>query len=195
MNENEIVSAIKELLFAFGGVTVVSVALAGWLGSLWQKRILQKEQNTLIQKLESYRHELGLAKTSYDHYLELILDYYNNYYQHYRLCQRACNADVHSQPDGIITNTKDDFDAGLDKFMENWASQEGKIRILLPSELLGLHKRSIDAFNQVKRAVNKFNYDNETRQDKHEAFLQLDTVKTELEYALRKFLRTEELLK
>lgn len=195
MNESEIVSSIKDLLWAFGGTTVVAVALVGWLGGLWQKRILQKEQNALLQKLESYRHELGLAKASYDQYLDLILNYYSHYYKHYRLCQRACSADAHRQPDGEITNTQDDFDAGLDQFLDGWASQEGKIRILLPATLLELHERSIVSFNEVKRAVDGFRKDHETRQKKHEAFEKLCAVKTEFEVELRRFLRTEELLK
>jgi len=195
MNENEIVSAVKDLLLAFGGATVVAVVLIGWLGSLSQKRILQKEQNSLLQKLESYRHELGLAKASYDQYLDLILGYYSHYYDHYRLCQRACTADAHRHPNGTITSTQDDFDAGLDDFLDGWASQEGRVRILLPAALLELHERSITAFNEVKRAVEGFSKDNESRQKKHEAFQNLDVVKTELEAELRRFLRTEQLLK
>jgi hypothetical protein len=195
MIESVIVSSTRDLLLVSGGAAAVVLALVSWLGGLWQKRILQQEKSMLMQHLESYRHELRLVGSSYDQYLDLILDYYNHYFKHYRLCQRACCVDAHEQPDGEITYTIDEFDAALDDFLCGWASQEGKIRILLPGNLLELHEKSIDAFNGVKRAVEGFSKDYETRQKKYEAFGVLDAVKTEVEIELRKFLRTESLLK
>ncbi|MDV2856873.1 hypothetical protein [Oceanimonas sp. CAM02] len=195
MSEIEIIKIVEEMLLAFGGAIALITALVTWLGVLLQKRILQKEQNALLHKLESYKQELSLAKSSYENYLDQILDYYNAYYKHYRLCQHACDADAHRHPDGSITFTQDDFDAGLDQFLLQWSEKEGRIRILLPEKILELHERSIDAFNEVKNAVEGFKKDHESRQKKHEAFARLDTVKTELEAAIRKFLRTEDLLK
>lgn len=195
MNENEIISLIKEMLKFFGGAICIIVAFVSWLSALWQKRILQQEQNSLMQKLESHKHQLSLAKSSYDNYLDKILEYYNTYYKHYRLCQRACTADAHRQPDGSITSTQDDFDAGLDQFLQEWSSQEGKIRILLPDKILAIHERSITAFNHVRDAVYKFKKDAPSREKKLNAFEQLNDTKCELETALRSFLRTEELLK
>ncbi len=123
------------------------------------------------------------------------MDYYNTYYQHYRLCQRAACADAHRQDDGSITYTKDDFDAGLGRFLSDWASQEGKIRLLLPSQILSLHEESIEVFNQMKAAVFKFKQNNETRKLKTDAFKEVEQVKTAIERSLRDFLRTEKLLK
>ena len=169
---------------SFGGGAVIVIGLSTYLGDLWAKRILQNEH-----------HELGLAKSSYDHYLDLILEYYQVFYRHYRMCQRAANADGHRLPDGTITSTQDEFLEALDSFLIDWAAQEGKIRLLLPSRILALHCEAIDSFNVFKRAVEGFRKDDATRQAKVEAFRKVESVKSQLEDALREFLRTEKLLK
>lgn len=169
---------------SFGGGAVIVIGLSSYLGDLWAKRRLQNEH-----------HELGLAKSSYDHYLDLILEYYQVFYRHYRMCQRAANADGHQLPDGRITSTQDEFLEALDSFLTDWAAQEGKIRLLLPSRILALHAEAIDSFNVFKRAVEGFRKDDATHQAKVEAFRKIESVKSQLEDALREFLRTEKLLK
>ena len=195
MNEEAVVRILETYLSIFGGVTVVLVALISWLASLWQKRILQKEQAVLLERIEGVKKELDFEKSSYDHYLSLVMEYYNTYYRHYRLCQRAACADAHRQGDGSITYTKDDFDEGLEMFLSDWALQEGKIRLLLPSQILSLHEESIEAFNQMKEAVFNFKKNDETRKKKIDAFREVERVKSALEASLREFLRTERLLK
>lgn len=74
-----------------GGCAAIVIGLSSYLGDLWAKRILQNEQ-----------HELGLVKSSYDRYLDLILEYYQVFYRHYRMCQRAANADAYRLPDGTM---------------------------------------------------------------------------------------------
>lgn len=175
---------VGAIAVSFGGGAVIVIGLSSYLGNLWAKRILQNEQ-----------HELGLAKSSYDHYLDLILEYYQVFYRHYRMCQRAANADGHRLPDGTITSTQDEFLEALDGFLGDWAAQEGKIRLLLPSRILELHGEAIDGFNVFKRAVDGFRKDDTTRQAKVEAFRKVESVKSKLEDALREFLRTEKLLK
>lgn len=169
---------------SFGSCAVIVIGLSSYLGDLWAKRILQNEH-----------HELGLAKSSYDYYLDLILEYYQVFYRHYRMCQRAANADGHRLPDGTITSTQDEFLEALDSFLIDWATQEGKIRLLLPSRILALHGEAIDSFNVFKRAVEGFRKDDATRKAKVEAFRKVESVKSQLEDALREFLRTEKLLK
>lgn len=180
---------------SFGGGAVIVIALSGWLANLWAKRILQREHASLQTKIDELRHELSLAKSSYDHYLDLVLDYYKVYYTHYRRCQRAATADAYGQPDGTIAHTKDEFLAALDTFLADWAAQEGRIRLLLPSKILSLHEEAIASFNRFKRAVDHFRKDEETRKEKHDAFAAVESVKLRLEEALREFLRTEKLLK
>ena len=75
------------------------------------------------------------------------------------------------------------------------ALQEGKIRLLLPKKILLIHDKTYPAFNEFKRAVVMFKKTNETREAKMIAFDKVENVKTELESALRDFLRTEKLLK
>lgn len=175
---------IGAVTVSFGGGAAIVIGLSSYLGDLWAKRILQNEL-----------HELGLAKSSYDHYLDLILEYYQIFYRHYRMCQRAANADGHRLPDGTITSTQDEFLEALDGFLIDWAAQEGKIRLLLPSKILALHGEAIDSFNTFKRSVEGFRKDDKTRQAKMDAFKNVEGVKSRLEEALREFLRTEKLLK
>lgn len=175
---------IGAVTISFGGGAAIVIGLSAYLGDLWAKRILHNEQ-----------YELGLAKSSYDHYLDLILEYYQIFHRHYRMCQRAANADGHRLPDGTITSTQDEFLEALDGFLIDWRAHEGKIRLLLPSKILELHCEAIECFNLFKRAVEGFSKDDITRQDKIDAFMKVESVKLRLEEALRGFLRTEKLLK
>ena len=139
---------VAAVAVSFGGGAIIVIALSGWLGDLLAKRILQKEHATLQGHLEELRHELDLAKSSYEHYVDLILDYYRVFHRHYRMCQRTANADAHRKvPSGEITYTKDEFLAALDKFLVDWAAQEGAIRLLLPVKALELHSEAVDRFN------------------------------------------------
>ena len=184
MGIEDALTLVGAVAVSFGGGAVIVIGLSSYLGDLWAKRILQNEQ-----------HELGLARSSYDHYLDLILEYYQVFYRHYRMCQRAANADGHRLPDGTITSTQHEFLKTLDSFLIDWAAQEGRIRLLLPSRILALHGEAIDGFNVFKRAVEGFRKDDATRQAKVEAFRKIESVKSRLEDALREFLRTEKLLK
>lgn len=195
MSFAEMLKLIAAITFSFGSGAVVVVVLSKWLGDLWASRILQQERAKLEQHLSDHTHELGLAKSSYDHYLVLILDYYKTFYRHYRLCQRVSGADAHGQPDGTTTHTKDDFLKAIDQHLHDWEDKEGKIRILLPASILTTHMEAIDAFNKFKRAVDKFDSSAGSHKNKHDAFVTIDAVKQKLELQLRDFLRTEKLLK
>lgn len=184
MGIEDAITLISAVAVSFGSGAVIVIGLSSYLGDLWAKRILQTEL-----------HEFGLAKSSYEHYLDLILEYYQVFYRHYRMCQRAANADAHRLPDGTITTTQDEFFDALDDFLVEWAAKEGKIRLLLPSKILELHVEAIDCFNVFKKSVDGFRKDDKTRQAKVEAFRELENVKSQLENALREFLRTEKLLK
>jgi hypothetical protein len=184
------------VIFAtFGGGAAIVVVLAKWLAGITAQRIIQNEGAALQRQLEEAKHELSLSKSSYEHYLSLILDYYAVFYRHYRLCQRTATADGHRLPDGEITNTKEEFRSALDTFLNDWHSQEGRIRLLLPAKAMALHEQALSAFNQFKRAVDGFRNTGETRATKHSAFAEVERVKKEMEAVLREFLRTEKLLK
>ena len=191
----EMLKLIAAVTLSFGSGAVIVIALSKWLGDLWASRILQGERAKLEQQLADHAHERGLAKSSYDRYLDLILEYYKMFYSHYRLCQRASGADAHRQPDGTITYTRDDYLNALDAQREEWSGQEGMLRILLPSPILATHMQAIDAFNKFKRAIDAFDATPGTHQVKKDAFVVVDAVKKTLEQQLRDFLRTERLLK
>ena len=195
MSLQDALTLLGAVAISLGGGAAIVIALSGWLADLWAKRILQHEDALLKEKLEDLRNELGLAKSSYDHYLDLILEYYRIFYRHYRLCQRTAGIDAHRLPDGTITFTRDEFLADLDTFLVEWATQEGKIRLLLPSKILTLHSEAVDCFNQFKQAVDEFQKDEESQNKKGDAFTAVDDLKSRMEDALREFLRTEKLLK
>lgn len=192
----EALTLVGAVAFSFGGGVAVVVALSSYLGDLWAKRILQRENTQLQRGLEEIKHELGLARSSYEHYLDLILDYYKVFYTHYRLCQRAASADaVREVEGGPIIFTKDEFLEKLSIFLADWAEQEGKIRLLLPNKLLQLHGEAIDCFNGFKRVMEHYQPDEDQRKKKVNAFACVEDVKIQIESGLREFLRTERLLK
>ena len=196
MTIQDALTIIAAVTLSFGGGAVIVIALSSWLGDLWAKRILQQEYALLQGQLEELKHELGLAKSSYEHYLDLLLKYYKVFYHHYRMCQRTASADTHRKlPTGEITHTKDEFLGALDDFLSDWAAQEGAIRLLLPAKVLDIHSEAIDCFNNFKTAVDNFRGTDESRKAKEDAFLIIEDVKSRMEHALREFLRTEKLLK
>jgi len=184
------------IITSFGGGAVIVIGLASWLGNLWAKRILQGEQAKIDLKIESIRHEFGITKSSYEHHLDLILDYYASFYSHYRHCQRTAHADAHRQlPDGEIKYTKEEFFETLGEFLSDWADKEGRIRLLLPAKLLKVHEEAVGKFNEFKRAVYDFTPAEPIPREKAKVFEEIDDIKSRLEDGLREFLRTESLLK
>jgi len=180
---------------ALGGWAVLVAALSRWLGELWAKRILQNESAKFSQRLAAITHEFGLQKSSYEQHLGLLLDYYSSFYRHYRLCQRAANADAYRMPDGELVGTKDTFFEGLEVFLNDLRSQEGRFRLLLPSNLLDLHGEAIDCFNGFKDVMKSVQNDEQSKIRKAEAFARIESVKQRIERDLRSFLRTEHLLR
>jgi hypothetical protein len=180
----DMIKLLAAAIISFGGGAVIVIALSKWLGDLWARRILQEEE-----------HELHFAKSSYEHYLDLILTYYKIFYRHYRMCQRAVSADIYRKPDGTITNSREEFLATSDIRLKEWAENEGEIRLLLPKKILDIHLESVNCFNRLHLAVDEFDTTDATRKEREEAFLALDDVKNKLELQLREFLRTEKLVK
>ena len=195
MTLSDLLLVVSAVAVSFGGGAVIVIGLSGWLGNLWAKRILQNESAVLQINLEQLRHEMALSKSSYEHYLDLILNYYSTFYRHYRLCQRTANADAHRKTDGEITYTKEEFLSKLDQFLKDWNNQEGHIRLLLPAKLLAVHEDAIKCFNEFKRIIDAFQHDGESHEKKKTAFRAIDEVKSRMEDLLREFLRTENLLK
>ena len=191
MTPEQVIGAVRQAALFFGGAAAVVVALIAWLGSLWARRILQTEKARFDATILRVGHEFRLTKATFERQLELLMDYFSNFYRHYRLCQDTANADAVRGPDGSITHTKDRFLTELDDFLATWREQEGKIRLFLPVELLPVHDDAIDAFNEFKRAVDAFRGTYETREAKLEAFRKVHDIKGRMEAGLRQFLRTE----
>lgn len=184
------------VMASFGGGAIIVIGLSKWLGGLWAGRILQDEQSKLDEKLEDFRHELAITKSSYEHHLDLILDYYSVYYEHYRRCQRAAYIDAYRElPDGEMKNTNEEFIDWLALFLPEWAKIEAKARLLLPSSLLELHDESVLKFNQFKKAVHEFSPAERQPRKKELVFREIEETKVKMEEGLREFLRTESLLK
>lgn len=195
MSISDALTLIGGVAASFGVGAGIVVVLSKYLGELWAKRALQSEAAKLQEKLEELKHELSLTRSSYENHIALILEYFAVFYRHYRLCQRAAGADGHRQPNGEITNTRDEYLEKLDEFLDEWAHGEGRIRLLLPEQALKLHQEAIDCFNRFTHAVKGFQKDEKTRAEKTAAFAEVERVKKELERTLRQFMRTERLFK
>ncbi len=182
------------ILSSFGGGAIIVVALSSWLGSLWASRILQNERGLIETQLVAFRHDLGLVRATYENHLNRVLDYYDTFWRHYRLCQQAASADAIRSPNGRVSFTKESFLNQLDEFLSEWAEQEGRIRLILPSRVLEQHEHAIKAFNAFKRAIDKFDNSPEGRKRKKEAFENVHSVKERMEKELRDFLKTEKLI-
>ena len=188
MTPDQIITIVREAALFFGGTAAVVVALIAYLGMIYAKRTLQIEGLRL-------GHELGLRKATFARQLDLLLEYFATFYRHYRLCQDTANADEFRAPDGTITYTKATFLNELDSFRENWRAQEGRIRLFLPDELLSVHIEAIDAFNEIKRAVQDFRGTVETGQAKMAAFRKVHDLKDKMQTGLRAFLHAESFFK
>ena len=196
MKYEDLFKIIALVLTSFGGGALIVVALSSWLGKLWMGRILQVEKAAIEKQLEGIRHELGLSRSSYEHHLDLILDYYALFYKHYQKCRRAAYADAHRQlPDGETVPTKDEYLDSLSKILQDWDNYYGRVRLLLPAKLLAIHEEAIHKFNEFRDAVYSFSSAEPEPRRKKIAFEELNEIKNRLEEGLREFLRTESLLK
>lgn len=190
----------KEIIFTtittlgIGATTIF--ALVAWLGSLWARRILQLEKSSIEEKLKSIEHELSFSKTSYGNHLGHILEYYNIYYGHYRICQLVANSEIIKFPSEADLNTQEYYFEELEEFQEKWNTIEGKIRLVLPKDLLKYHEKSIDCFNAFNTEVKKYKPKSgfEGRNAMEQAFKNLDEVKSIYEKLIRDYLRTENML-
>ena len=120
---------INAILVPFGGWAIVVIALISFLANLWARRILQQEAAKISGKLNDIGHEFKLRESSYQKYLDLLLDYYSTFYRHYRLCQKATDRDGILFNDGTIKKTIDIFFEELDNSISEFKAQEGKTRL------------------------------------------------------------------
>jgi hypothetical protein len=187
----EALSLVRQAAAFFGTAAAVVIGLVAFLGGLFAKRVLQNERAAIEAGLLALGHELGLVKVTFEKQRDLLTDYYTTFYRHYRRCQDTATADALRSPDDSITMTKDEFLKELDAFLEDWREQEPRIRLFLPSPLLQVHSDAIDAFNEFKRSVDRFNNTEEGRTRKKEAFAKVHRVKENMEAGLRDFLRTD----
>ena len=154
-----------------------------------------EQQSMAANDLEKSKHDLGLLRSTYEHHLELILDYYSRFYRHYRRCQRAAGAEGFRQPNGSVIDTKEEFLDSLDTYLAESNEIEGKVRLILPGNLLKLHEELIGEFNRFRRVIQDFTSTETHPREKDAVFASIHELKTKLETGVREFLRTEHLLK
>ena len=136
-----------------GGIISVLVSFIVSLIILWVK-------NCLTKKIERLRHEFTFSKATYEQHLGHILDYYDKFYQDYRLCQKVAKVDAIKQPDGKEIRTIDIYRNKIDDRIGEWNKIEAKIRILLPEKILKIHEKSIRCFNNFNKVVKSHNFYN-----------------------------------
>lgn len=155
--------------------------------------LIEKVRQEFEKEVESLRNEFLLAKSTYDQYLKMILEYYNNIYKFYRICQNATSYDVKSFPDGMMQFSKKEYFKNLDFFVDEYSKTEGHVRLLLPDRLMKIDVELKDAFNKFRDEIK--DSIPETRESLLPHFKLIDQKIHELEAGLREFLRTEKLLK
>jgi hypothetical protein len=196
MTYEEIFTIISLIIASFGGGVVIIIVLSSWLGKLWMGRILQEEKASFTEQLENIRHELSITKSSYEHHIDLILDYYALFYKHYLMCSRAANADAYRPlPDGEMIHSREEYLDNLEGILKSWQAYHGRLRLLLPAKLLSIHEEAIGKLNEFRDAVYSFTSAEPEPRKKAVVFKELDEIKSRLEAGLRDFLRTEHLLK
>lgn len=181
-------------LGAFGGWAIVVAALTHYIADLFARRTLQREAGKFSERLADLSHELKLRESAYGKHLNLLLDYYQAFYRHYRICQTATNYDAHKYDDGTVVKTKDTFWENLESYRSEMAALEGSARLLLPSSLLQLHEEGITAFNDFKDVMKRTSYDAEYHAGAKAAFAKVISVQRRMEAGLRTYLRTEHML-
>ncbi len=185
-------NAALAVLATFGAGSVIVVGLARWLGEIIAKRILQTEQNVVLQRLEELKQEFGLASLSYERHVEVVTEYYAMFYRSYRLCQDVVNWDVTKRPGCEDVNSRDQYLREINPIVDDWNARQGVIRLVIPRKVLELHEEAIRAFGRFNTAVMDFDYGDESKRRENEAaFEEIDRIKRRLEEELRLHLRSD----
>ena len=134
----------------------------------------------------------GLARLSYDKYVEHVADYYSMFYKSYQLCRRTSQADLIRHPDRADLDTKKDYLSKNDYIANDWNERQGLLRLILPQQALSLHEQAVDEFNSFTRLVRSFDGSSmESRYAIKDCFLRINTLKQQLEVCLRLHLRSD----
>jgi uncharacterized membrane-anchored protein YhcB (DUF1043 family) len=148
------------------------------------------------EETEKIKNEFYLTKATYDKYIEVVLNFYSNIYKYYRSCQKAASSTHIKYPDDPPKTTKELWEKELDKIVENHTLAEGYIRLLLPENIHKINSNLIDAFNKFRDII-KYDSEGIEKQNKLEDCFNndIDPYKQELESALRRFLKIDQLTK
>ena len=196
MEWKEVIEVGAAVMAALGGAGVILFGLSNWFGKIWAARILESDRNKYQERIEAISHQLSIRKTAYERYLDLIVEYHDLVYRHYRLCQQTERTDVVTHPDKSDIKTKSNYMDKIDDFKDHLSKIEGKLRIILPQETLNIHNELIGAFNGFSRIVKEFDNDAQST-DRHklnEAMKKIVELQKQLEESLRSILRTENVL-
>ena len=185
------------ILLSLGGASAIILAVSSWLGKVWASRILEKDRAHYRREVDTYTHQLSIQKTAYERYLDLIVDYHDLMYRHYRLCQLTERADTIIHPDKGEINTKQHFMISLDSFRDSLGEIEGKLRIILPKNILDEHNELIGEFNNFRAIVKEFSNSAESldRMKLNQSMEKIVNLQSQHEISLRELLRTENVLR
>ncbi|MCD4652158.1 MAG: hypothetical protein K8S56_10310 [Candidatus Cloacimonetes bacterium] len=135
------------------------------------------------------------GKSGNSGFVREIIEYFEIYYAHYRICQSFAGSEALKQSDRFIA-ARETFYKKQDVVMAEWNKRGGKIRLILPDNLLSLHKSSIDLFNEFSDTAGSHNPEDETSYNAIiEVFSRVHEIKNRLEQLIRRYLRDEGLLK
>ena len=158
--------------------------------------IVELARRYFQRELENLKKEFSIIQTTFSKNYSFVLDYYSNFYKHYRACQKVITANDVVYPDKTIKNTEEIFLENLDIYVSELNKVEPTIRLIFPENLVKIHDKSLEAFNAFRKLIKSY-YDYDIRRPEDElisSFKKIDEIKKELEKGLRKYLRTEKII-
>lgn len=154
-----------------------------------------------LKQVENLRYEHGIMNRTFDIFVDNIIDYYSMLYNHYIECQRVSEFVYHLPMSGPAVPTSRLFIKELDKFADNWNAKLGKVVLLLPDDIIVLHDKIQDLFNEFRDIVmgrerflqdqldiGKSNY-NDFQIDLRKVFKKIHASKEEMQIIIRNILR------
>ena len=186
-------TVIVSIFSAIGGTSLTIFLGRKWIEKKFSEN-LEEFKSNLVKELDIIRHELNLIRSSFEGNIEYVFEYFSIFYRYYRLCQEAALVDIVKTKEGKFLKTRERFIDNLDQVVEEWMLIEGRIRLILPDNIVVIHEKSIEAFNAFRGLVKSYKKEQDKpRKELESAFKEVHKIKDEMASALRTYLRTEKM--
>lgn len=140
-------------------------------------------------------NEYAIRKSFYKNNISIILKFYSIHYAYYRLCQQVTLPDIIIDQSGNRISAKEYFKNNLGRIIKDLADIEGKIRLILPKDILEVHDLLLIDFNTFRDTMYSYNNPEDKPKEKLITnFKKIDKSKINLEKLLKKYLRSEKII-